>query len=175
MPAPDLIQISNEIYTYAALLLKFFSESLEERLQNHGVPLTSLQFSIVRMLRFEPLTISMISQRMSLDPSALVRIIDSLERKGLVLRAVDPHDRRRNPIEITKKGLKLVAAVPVIAENDPVFHALQSLGVEPTVLLRDLLLKVMQQFPEGRLVSELISGQPGRNTAPTDGVHDGNI
>ncbi len=168
MPESDISQMSNEIYTYTALLLKFFNQSLEERLQNYGVPLSSLQYGVLRMVQLESLTISTISQRMGLDPSALVRIIDSLEQKGLVIRGIDPHDRRRNPIQITNNGLNLIAAIPIFSEKDLPFQALQSLGTESVILLRDLLVRVIQQFPEGRFVSELMSDQSGLDNKSND-------
>ncbi len=157
MPEDKLIQTSNEIFAYSGLMLKFFNQGLERRLQKYGVSVSSLQYNIVRMLTFERLTISTISQRMDLDPSALVRMIDSLENKGLVVRNTDPNDRRRNPIQITQDGLDLVNAVPVISVDDPIYAAMQSLGVEPSIKLRDLLSRVIRQFPEGRLVSEVMS------------------
>lgn len=161
MTEADLIRTSNEIHTYAALLLKFFNQSLEERLHAYGIALTGLQFSVLGMLQRETLTISTISQRLGMDPSTLVRIIDALERKGLALRGVSPEDRRRNPIEITPKGRELIAAVPTISEQDLTFQALQSLGAEQAGLLRDLLRTVIRQFPEGRLLSDLMTGQRG--------------
>lgn len=124
MPEPNLVHITNEINAYAALLLKYFRQGLDERLRRRGEALSSLQFSVLRMLQFETLTVSTISQRMGLDPSSTVRMIDSLERKGLALRGIDPRDRRRNPIQVTR------------------------------------------HFLEGRLVSELTSGQPPTNNAP---------
>jgi len=169
MTEPELLEISNEIYTYAALLLKFFSQSLEERLQSAGVTISGLQFSLLRMLQFETLTSRQLSQRMGLDPSSVMRMIDALESKELVLRGVDPHDRRRTPLQITQKGLELLAAVPVISEKDTIYQALQTLGQEPALKLRELLLSVIRQVPEGRLVTDLISGKPGPEVEPKDG------
>ncbi len=154
MSEGDLMQYANEIYACTALLLKLFSQSLEKRLQQSGAGMSVLHYLVLRMLQAEPLTSSTISQRMDLDPSFVVRIIDSLEQKGLAARGVDPRDRRRNPIQITEKGLELVAAIPMIGEDDPTFQALQSLGIEPAARLRDLMLKVIQQFPEGRQMRE---------------------
>jgi DNA-binding MarR family transcriptional regulator len=148
-----------EIQLYAALLLKFFNQALEERLREHGEKISSLQHGILRMLQFETLTISEISQRLGLDPSTLVRAVDSLERKKLAQRGSDPHDRRRNPITITKKGIELVAAVPVISDKDLPLKALQSLGIEATNQLRDLLCELIKEFPEGKLVVELMANQ----------------
>ncbi len=154
MTETELMQFANEIYAYTALLLKLFSQSLERRLQDSGARMSVLHYLVLRMLQGEALTISTISQRMDLDPSFVVRIIDSLEQKGLAARGVDPHDRRRNPIQITEKGGAMVAAIPMISGEDPTFQALQSLGAESAAQLRDLMLKVIQQFPEGRPAQE---------------------
>ncbi len=168
MEQDKLLPIANEIHVYAALLLKFVNQSLEERLRDYGVSIDSLQHSVLSMLRFETLTISTICQRMGLDPSTMVRKIDSLERKRLVRRGHDPRDRRRNPIHITEKGIELITAVPVISDKDPAFQGLQSLGFDSALQLHDLLRKLIQQFPEGKLVSELMSGQPMISQASTD-------
>jgi DNA-binding MarR family transcriptional regulator len=109
------------------------------------------------MLQFDTLTISELSQRMGLDPSTLVRAVDALERKDLARRGIDPHDRRRNPITITEKGLELVTSVPVIAGDDLTYQTLQSLGYESATQLRDLLHRLIVEFPEGKLVAELVS------------------
>lgn len=153
-----LVPLAIEIQLYAALLLKFFNQALEERLRGCGERISSLQYSILRMLQFETLTISEISRRMGFDPSTLVRAVDTLEGKGLARRGSDPHDRRRNPITITDKGLDLVIAIPMITAEDPTIQALQSFGVESTTQLRDLLRGLMQEFPEGKVVAGLMPG-----------------
>ncbi len=150
MTEGDLMQYANEIYATTALLIKLFSQSLEGRLQQSGAGMSVLNYLVLRMLQAEALTSSTISQRMDLDPSFVVRIIDALEQKGLAARGVDPRDRRRNPIQITARGLELIAAIPMVSQEDPTFRALQSLGAGAAAQLRDLLLKVVQQFPEGR-------------------------
>jgi DNA-binding MarR family transcriptional regulator len=157
----DLVMLSNEIFIYSALLLKLFNQSVDERLQSLGVPMSSLQLSILRMLQHETLTVSTISERLGMDPSTIVRTVDALERKSLAVRGVDPDDRRRNPIEISQEGLELIHKVPVVTETDHSFQALQSIGIESVLQLRELLLKVIKEFPEGKLVSELMSGMPG--------------
>ena len=45
------------------------------------------------------------------DKSAVLRQIDSLEKKNLVQRIVAPNDRRRNIIRITDEGLNLINEV----------------------------------------------------------------
>jgi len=159
MNKAQLYPAAIEIQVYAALLLKFFNQALEERLRQHGERISSLQHGVLRMLQFETLTISEISQRLGLDPSTLVRSVDSLERKDLARRGSDPNDRRRNPISITEKGNDLVTQVTMISDQDPTFQVLQNIGVEATTQIRDLLCQVVQEFPEGKTVVDLMSGQ----------------
>jgi len=152
MPESDYLTHAVEIRSLAALLLKFFNDGVNLRMQSSGESLTSLQFGVLQMLQFEPLTGSTLSQRLGLDPSSMVRMIDSLERKGLAARGVDPQDRRRNPIQITEQGRALLAAVPAISPQDPAVQAVQALGDERARQLRDLLIKLVLRVPEGRAI-----------------------
>jgi DNA-binding MarR family transcriptional regulator len=154
----DLYPVAIEIQLYAALLLKFFDQALQERLREHGSRISSLQHAVLRMLQFETLTISDISQRLGLDPSTLVRAVDVLERRKLAQRGSDPLDRRRHPITITGEGRALVAAVPAISVEDDAFQALRALGGTPAKELRNLLQKLIQRFPEGREVVGQMAG-----------------
>lgn len=164
----NLLQITNEIHAYSALLLKAFTQSTEERLQSYGVTISSLQLVVLRMLENGTLTSSELSRRLALDPASMVRIVDTLERNGLAARGIDPKDRRRNPLEITEAGRTLVMAIPNISEGDVPYQALKSLGTVQLCQLRDLLRQVIQQFPEGRLVSNLLAGQPDPNGPNSD-------
>ena len=115
MSEHHLYPVAIEIQFYAALLLKFFNQALEERLRQYGTKISSLQHGILRMLQFDTLTISELSQRLGLDPSTLVRAVDASEHKDLACRGTDPHDRRRNPITITSKEYPEVKAVDGIS------------------------------------------------------------
>lgn len=75
------------------------------------------------------------------DKSAVLRQIDHLEKKNLVLRIVAPNDRRRNIIRITEDGLKLIEELNVKLDE---MMSLLSEGID----LADLVIfhKVLKHF-----------------------------
>ncbi len=52
----------------------------------------------------EPYTISGIASRLGIDPTTVVRTVDSLEKRGLVERRRDRQDRRQVFVEFTDAG-----------------------------------------------------------------------
>jgi DNA-binding MarR family transcriptional regulator len=50
-----------------------------------------------------------VARRMGVDRTSMVMLIDELEGKGLVHRRQDPADRRRNVVELTGEGKKILA------------------------------------------------------------------
>jgi DNA-binding MarR family transcriptional regulator len=82
-------------------------------------------------------TQSTIADALGVDPSRLVALLDSLEKRGLVARQRDPHDRRRHVVSITPAGshelggLRKMAKevedeylAPLDPESRAVFHEL---------------------------------------------------
>lgn len=46
------------------------------------------------------------AQRLKIDRTSMVGLLDGLEEKGLVQRGPDPEDRRRNIVALTAKGTR---------------------------------------------------------------------
>jgi DNA-binding MarR family transcriptional regulator len=78
---------------------------------------------------------SAMADALALDPSRLVALLDSLERRGLVARQRDPDDRRRHVVRITGEGKQALARLremsrtledeflaPLDQESRQVFH-----------------------------------------------------
>jgi DNA-binding MarR family transcriptional regulator len=60
-----------------------------------------------------------IAEMMDINKSAILRTIDILEKKGFVKRYPVVDDRRKNKIEVTKKGQKVVDSfIEAVKEKD---------------------------------------------------------
>lgn len=59
----------------------------------------------------QALTLKQLAQRVGLDSSTLVRVVDLLESRGLVVRETAASDRRSKSLRLTEQGLAVVADV----------------------------------------------------------------
>ncbi len=92
--------------------------------------------------RFEPASQQQVAQRLGVDRTTMVAIIDALEAKGIIARRPDAEDRRRNVVELTPTGqdiLRQATAASDAAEAE----LLASLSPEEGEQLRDLLARVL--------------------------------
>src|SRR3954468_18460555 len=90
--------------------------SLAQVIEPHGI--TPQQYNVLRILRgagAEGLPTLSIGERMIEQTPGVTRLVDRLERKGLVGRSPCPKDRRRVFCSITPKGLDLLKEL-----DDPV-------------------------------------------------------
>lgn len=104
------------IYQQAIVNVLFTYGWCNERLKQMVSPydITTQQFNILRILRGqhpEPSTINLLRSRMLDKMCDASRIVDRLVQKGLVLKAVNPNDKRAVDILITKKGLSLLRQI----------------------------------------------------------------
>ena len=83
---------------------------------------------------------------LSLDPSQIVALVDQLEKRGLVLRAPDPQDRRSKIIRATDEGAAVYRQARE-ATRRAEDSALGSLSPDEQDELRRLLTKTA--FPRG--------------------------
>src|SRR2546423_5975891 len=83
--------------------------SLAQVIEPHGI--TPQQYNVLRILRgagADGLPTLTIGERMIEQTPGVTRLVDRLERKGLVARNPCPKDRRRVFCKITAKGLDLL-------------------------------------------------------------------
>ena len=92
------------------------SEVLDEELAPLGI--TAAQFVVMVMLaEADSGSASGLCKSASYDQGAMTRMIDRLERKGLVRRVRSPEDRRRVNLELTAEGRAAYPKLIAIAAN----------------------------------------------------------
>ena len=103
---------------------------------------TGLPFSRIRILRRlarESLTVKQIARAATVDAPAATVAVNDLEDRGLVVREVDPGNRRCKVVSLTEAGR---AVVRVIDETeDPAPAPLRALDSGDLSALRDLMAK----------------------------------
>ena len=89
-----------------------------DKLQENGINITPEQYLVMDIL-WEKSSISQqnIADIIQKDKNSVTKIIDSLEKKNLVIRVVDKNDRRINKIELTEEGSALEKITTEVAIN----------------------------------------------------------
>ncbi|WP_306355686.1 MULTISPECIES: MarR family winged helix-turn-helix transcriptional regulator [unclassified Nocardia] len=125
----------------ASQVSKFGRQRLEAELAERGLRLGH-QAVLSALDDFGPLSQQQLADALDLDKSHLVGHIDELQRRGLVTRAQDPADRRRNKIALTDAGADMVRELqPVAAQSQEGF--LDALTSAEQQALTDLLRRVL--------------------------------
>lgn len=129
-----------------------------------GIPAAQLQ--VIRELAVSPdgrSHVSTIARDLGVDAAAITRLVAALEKRGLVLRKLDPQDGRRRPVLLSEQGKRLAL----------LFHARQH-ELERTLASRidedslDTARLVLQQ------VREILSAasQPGSTAATNNSLRE---
>ena len=94
--------------------------------------------------RFEPASQQQIAERMGVDRTTMVAIIDALEAKGIIVRRPDAEDRRRNLIELTPAGQEILRQATA-ASDAAEAKLLAPLTLEEGKQLRNLIARVLDR------------------------------
>jgi DNA-binding MarR family transcriptional regulator len=86
----------------------------------------------------QPASQQQAAQRLAIDRTTMVAMLDTLEDKGLVSRHPDADDRRRNVVELTDAGRDILQCA-VVASDDAERALLAPLSPRAAQQLRDSL------------------------------------
>jgi DNA-binding MarR family transcriptional regulator len=107
------------------------------------VEATGLPFSRIRVLRRlgrQPMTVKQVAQAATLDAPAATVAVNDLEERGLVVREVNPANRRCKTVSLTDAGRAMLATIEAV--DDPAPEALAALADEELRALRSTLAKL---------------------------------
>jgi MarR family transcriptional regulator, lower aerobic nicotinate degradation pathway regulator len=104
---PKPVGPPKELLASSAFLLKRLGFAAKERTHDafEGTGLSAFHFAVLALLEEDPReTQAMIADALGYDRSHIVRLLDELEERELVLRKRDPEDRRRHVVKLTAEG-----------------------------------------------------------------------
>lgn len=83
---------------------------------------TGLPFSRIRILSRlarEPLSVKQIAAAATIDAPAATVAVNDLEERGLVVRQIDPGNRRSKTVSLTSAGRELLAVIDTVENPAP--------------------------------------------------------
>lgn len=101
----------NKVKAIAELTFELLAncQEKEERLSEQ-LSISVPEFRLLRMFRGEKqLPVKTLVERINLSGSRLTRILDSLEKKGYLIRSIDVTDRRSIIVTLSKRGMELTS------------------------------------------------------------------
>ena len=81
--------------------------------------ITAAQFSVIMQIysAAAPITAAEIAQRLGSDRPTISGIINRLEKKGILIKAYNPEDKRSSYLEICKESNELIHKIKTISED----------------------------------------------------------
>ena len=97
--------LSKSIAVYLNLAACKLKQHTAATLRKSGVDLTPEQFLLIDLLWNEgPMSQQTMADAMMKDKNSITKLVDALEKKGLVVRCRDMEDRRSNILTLTQKA-----------------------------------------------------------------------
>ncbi len=117
---PPLAGPPKELLSSNTFLLKRLGFAAKERSHDafEGTGLSAFHFAVLALLEEDPReTQAVIADALGYDRSHLVRLLDELEERDLVVRKRDPDDRRRHVVTLTADGRKALGRLRAIVRR----------------------------------------------------------
>ncbi|KRA64317.1 MULTISPECIES: MarR family transcriptional regulator [Rhizobium/Agrobacterium group] len=83
---------------------RLWRRSIDESLSQLGLTEATWRPLIYISRAIQPLSQNALAEHLSLDRSSIVRLLDTLEASGFVVRRKDPSDRRVKRLQLTSRG-----------------------------------------------------------------------
>ena len=115
--APVSVQVETKEALIAYLGAIALAEPIQARLWQEA-QITLAQLAVLRVLREAPQTSGRLGIEAQLSPTSVTRIVDRLERRGLVTRRREGQDRRYVEIHLEPAGERLLGQLKILRGSD---------------------------------------------------------
>lgn len=124
--------------------LKAYRRFAQARLHAAGIDITIDQWLVLKTIHESPdVTLQQVGVAVFKDFASVTRIVQLLERKGLLLRTPHPTDGRRSELVLTPEGESVIRTVePIVQANRR--QALEGVDAEQVARLRAVLKRILE-------------------------------
>ncbi|MCF7943737.1 MAG: MarR family transcriptional regulator [Spirochaetia bacterium] len=139
--------ILDELLGYnSELLTKALKRALARAFKEHGYDITAFQWIILyRLWEEHGISQTELAARTFMDSPTITRMLDVMEKKGLVYRQRSSDDRRIASIFLTEAGLALEKKlVPIVEKHHA--HALDNISEEEFLFVKKFMKKVIDNL-----------------------------
>jgi DNA-binding MarR family transcriptional regulator len=121
----------------------------QARLHAAGIDITIDQWLVLKTIHESPdVTLHQVGTSVFKDFASVTRIVQLLERKGLLRRTPHPTDGRRSELVLTHEGRTVIRTVEPIAQSNR-RRALEGIDAEEIARLRELLKRITANCETG--------------------------
>ncbi|ORA27283.1 MarR family winged helix-turn-helix transcriptional regulator [Mycobacterium aquaticum] len=107
-------------------------------IERSGLPFSRIR--ILRRLARQPMTVKQVAHAATVDAPAATVAVNDLEERGLVVRTIDPANRRCKTVSLTDAGRAVLEQIEAV--DDPAPDALAGLGADDLDALLTILAKI---------------------------------
>lgn len=123
---------------------KAYRRFAQARLHEAGIDITIDQWLVLKTIHERPdITLQKVGTSVFKDFASVTRIVQLLERKGLLRRKPHPTDGRRSELALTGAGESVIRTVEPIAQANR-RRALAGIDPEEMARLRELLKRIVE-------------------------------
>ncbi|ABM15792.1 MULTISPECIES: MarR family winged helix-turn-helix transcriptional regulator [Mycolicibacterium] len=122
----------------AALVLDHRDGWKRAVVEQSGLPFSRIR--ILKRLSKTPMSVKQLAEAATIDAPAATVAVNDLEQRGLVVRTVDPSNRRCKTVSLTEAGRDTLRAIDAV--HDPAPDMLAALGDDDLAALRVILDKL---------------------------------
>lgn len=126
--APASTQTETKEALIAYLGAMALAEPIQARLWQEA-QITLTQLAVLRVLREGPRTSGRLGFEAELSPTSVTRIVDRLERRGLVTRRRESEDRRYVEVHLELAGEKLLGQLRILRGSD-LYRAVEAMTTD---------------------------------------------
>lgn len=141
-----------------------FDQAFQKKIASKLKDLSKNQPMVIKIIGMEGEVMpSTIGKYTGMEKSSLTRMVDDLEKKGIVFRKTDPDDRRKVLVSLTEKGLRYYNDLNGIAAEmaDEILKFVDEKDIEDYVQSLETIVRILRKIVQVELPDSgvLISGQ----------------